>query len=213
VEDHSYLELVTHAETRLVALTGEQLTVGKDPANDVNLDGDPTVSRLHAVLDRYPSGWSVRDIGSRNGTYVNGRRIWQERPLRDRDEIGVGAARLVYRSTRPEPTETRWAAGREPPVLTTAEREVLVQLCLPALDGRVFARPASDRRIAAALNKSVGAVKQQVAALCHKFGIHDGDGEGDEPQRDRLANEALTAGAVTVAVLRAAARQAEGRRR
>jgi pSer/pThr/pTyr-binding forkhead associated (FHA) protein len=84
-----------------VALEAGRLTLGADPANDLALAGDPALSRLHAVLDRYGAGWCVRDLDSRNGTFVNGRRVLGERPLRPGDELRVGATRLVYRGDEP----------------------------------------------------------------------------------------------------------------
>lgn len=61
------LEVWTLSGRRRVELTGDRVTVGKDEQNDVVVDADPTVSRLHAVLDRFPAGWSVTDVGSSNG--------------------------------------------------------------------------------------------------------------------------------------------------
>jgi predicted component of type VI protein secretion system len=75
-----YLEVWTPAGRELVSLEAGRLTLGTDPANDLALPADPTLSRLHAVLERYEAGWCVRDLDSRNGTFVNGRRIWGERP-------------------------------------------------------------------------------------------------------------------------------------
>jgi hypothetical protein len=64
----------------LVALEAGRLTLGTDPANDLALAADPTLSRLHAVLERYEAGWCVRDLGSRNGIFVNGQHIWAGAP-------------------------------------------------------------------------------------------------------------------------------------
>jgi hypothetical protein len=49
----AYLEVWTPAGRELVALEGGRLTLGADPANDLALAGDPALSRLHAVLERY----------------------------------------------------------------------------------------------------------------------------------------------------------------
>jgi DNA-binding CsgD family transcriptional regulator len=194
-----YLEVWTPTGRELVALEGGRLTLGADPANDLPLPTDPTLSRLHAALERYGAGWCVRDLDSRNGTFVNGQRIWRERPLRPGDELRVGATRLVYRSNEPSGQATQ--ASEPPPELTRREREVLVVLCRTVLAGEAFTEPASIREVADALVVTEAAVKQHLAHLYDKFGIS----EGGERRRVRLANEALRRGAVTIATLREAA--------
>jgi DNA-binding NarL/FixJ family response regulator len=139
----------------------------------------------------------VRDLDSRNGTFVNGQRVWRERPLRPGDELRVGATRLVYRSD--EPTGGKGTQASEPPPeLTRREREVLLTLCQTVLAGAAFTEPASIREIADALVVSEAAVKQHLTHLYDKFGIHG----GGERRRVQLANEALRRGAVTIAQLR-----------
>jgi DNA-binding CsgD family transcriptional regulator len=191
-----YLEVWTPSGRELVALEAGRLTVGTDPANDLALPADPTLSRLHAVLERYEAGWCVRDLGSRNGTFVNGQRIWSERALRPGDELRVGATRLVYRGDEPGGAGTQ--ASEPAPELTRREREVLLVLCRTVLAGEAFTEPASIREIADALVVTEAAVKQHLAHLYDKFGIHG----GGERRRVRLANEALRRGAVTMAGLR-----------
>jgi DNA-binding CsgD family transcriptional regulator len=195
----AYLEVWTAAGRELVALETGRLTLGADPANDLALPADPTLSRLHAALERYGAGSCVRDLDSRNGTFVNGQRVWRERPLRPGDELRVGATRLVYRSDEPAGGKGT-QASEPPPELTRREREVLLLLCRTVLAGAAFTEPASISEIADALVVSEAAVKQHLAHLYDKFGIHG----GGERRRVRLANEALRRGAVTIAELREA---------
>jgi DNA-binding CsgD family transcriptional regulator len=197
----AYLEVWTGAGRELVALETGRLTLGSDPANDLALPGDPTLSRLHAALERYGAGWCVRDLDSRNGTFVNGQRVWRERPLRAGDELRVGATRLVYRGDEPGGGGRGTQASEPPPELTRREREVLLALCRTVLGGAAFTEPASIREMADALVVSEAAVKQHLAHLYDKFGIHG----GGERRRVQLANEALRRGAVTIADLREAA--------
>jgi DNA-binding CsgD family transcriptional regulator len=194
----AYLEVWTAAGRELVALEAGRLTLGADPANDLVLAADPTLSRLHAALERYGAGWCVRDLDSRNGTFVNGQRVWRERPLRPGDELRVGATRLVYRSDQPTSGKGT-QASEPPPELTRREREVLLVLCRTVLGGAAFTEPASIREIADALVITEAAVKQHLLHLYDKFGIHD----PGERRRARLANEAFRRGLLNQADLRA----------
>lgn len=78
-------------------LAGARVAVGRHDGNDIVLRADDRASRLHAVLDRIGGGWCLTDLGSSNGTWVNGVRISTGRALRQGDEVQIGATRLVYR--------------------------------------------------------------------------------------------------------------------
>jgi pSer/pThr/pTyr-binding forkhead associated (FHA) protein len=70
-------------------------TAGRNPESTVFLD-DITVSRKHAVIERRPGGeWFVRDVGSLNGTYVNGEQV-DETKLASGDEVQVGKFKLTF---------------------------------------------------------------------------------------------------------------------
>jgi hypothetical protein len=194
----AHLELTSSLGVRRVILAADRVTVGADESSDVAIPEDPTVSRLHAVFERYGNGWCVRDLGSHNGTFVNGQRILGERVLRSRDELRIGDARIVYWAGQPEEGVRVTAAGDPAPELTRREREILVALCRPVLAGDVFTEPASSREIAEALVVSEAAVKQHLLRLYDKFGIHD----SNERRRVKLANMAVHRGAVALADLR-----------
>ena len=53
------------------------------------------MSRKHAILNRQESGFSISDIGSLNGTYVNGDRV-EKVVLHSGDEVRIGKYRLIY---------------------------------------------------------------------------------------------------------------------
>jgi pSer/pThr/pTyr-binding forkhead associated (FHA) protein len=69
-------------------------TAGRHPDSDIFLD-DVTVSRRHAEFRREGAGYTVHDVGSLNGTYVNRERI-DAAPLSGGDEVQIGKFRLVY---------------------------------------------------------------------------------------------------------------------
>jgi pSer/pThr/pTyr-binding forkhead associated (FHA) protein len=72
----------------------DRTLIGRSPECDVFLD-DVTVSRKHAELTHEGDSWTVRDLGSLNGTFVNRRRI-ESSPLQDDDEVQVGKYRLTF---------------------------------------------------------------------------------------------------------------------
>ena len=56
---------------------------------------DTTVSRRHATITRKPGGFELADLGSTNGTFVNGRQVRKPIAVKSGDEIKFGSARLL----------------------------------------------------------------------------------------------------------------------
>ena len=188
-----YVEVWGPSGRELRALDSDRMTVGTLESNDVVVDAEG-VSRVHAAFERFGDAWCVRDLGSRNGTFVNGGRIIGEHALHSGDEILLGRVRLLFRGAAPGP-ET--AAIAEPPSLTPRERDVLLALCRPLLTGDAFTEPASIRAIAAELVVSEAAVKQHLVRLYGKFDL----GAVGERRRVQLANAAVSTGAVRLSDL------------
>ena len=79
-------------------LTRDTYTVGRHRNNDIVVS-DPKVSSFHARLDRSADGFTVVDLKSRNGSFINGKRV-ETGPLSNGDELKMGPAKLVYREDR-----------------------------------------------------------------------------------------------------------------
>lgn len=75
-------------------LDTDLVTAGRHPDSEIFLD-DVTVSRRHAEFVRSSAGYTVRDVGSLNGSYVNRDRI-DEIDLTNGDEVQIGKFRLMY---------------------------------------------------------------------------------------------------------------------
>ncbi|MPY48675.1 DUF1707 and FHA domain-containing protein [Streptomyces acidicola] len=73
---------------------GHPLRIGRDPANGLRLSHE-TVSRVHAELRHQGGLWVLRDLGSTNGTTVNGRRVIGAAVVRDGDQVSFG--RMAFR--------------------------------------------------------------------------------------------------------------------
>jgi pSer/pThr/pTyr-binding forkhead associated (FHA) protein len=97
------------------------ITVGRDLANDIVIQ-DPEISRRHARMRRWKHGYSIEDVGSTNGTSVNGQPITEPRLLRPNDRLKVGtnvqfqyvqdaAPREGVIAPRPVPMDIRIAKG------------------------------------------------------------------------------------------------------
>ncbi|MBV8531608.1 MAG: DUF3662 domain-containing protein [Candidatus Eremiobacteraeota bacterium] len=73
---------------------GRRARIGRSDESEIVLV-DPSVSRVHAVVETTGSDATVRDLGTTNGTYVNGRRVDAE-SLRDGDELRFGNTRMRF---------------------------------------------------------------------------------------------------------------------
>jgi hypothetical protein len=81
-------------EGETIGMEVDVLTIGRSPHSDLFLD-DVTVSRHHARVLRDEGGFWVEDLNSLNGTYVNRKRIEQQR-LFDGDELQIGKFKLAF---------------------------------------------------------------------------------------------------------------------
>jgi pSer/pThr/pTyr-binding forkhead associated (FHA) protein len=79
-----------------VSLGADPILIGRDPGNDVVLD-DRRVSRKHAEIRLRLGRYTLYDLQSTNGTYVNGRRV-AEKVLDDGDRISIGGLEVVFRA-------------------------------------------------------------------------------------------------------------------
>ncbi|HEY7512728.1 MAG TPA: FHA domain-containing protein [Vicinamibacteria bacterium] len=96
---------------RTTLAQGEHV-LGRDPDLELSFDS-PSVSRRHARLRVSPAEVVLEDLGSKNGTWVNGRRVGGPVPLADRDEIRLGnTVRLTFREVGPA-ASTETAGSRD----------------------------------------------------------------------------------------------------
>ena len=76
-------------------LGDRELTIGRDPESDIQLDIDSPASRHHATVYKALNIWHVKDLGSLNGTELNGTRV-KDKPLKNGDTITIGEAVFVF---------------------------------------------------------------------------------------------------------------------
>jgi len=146
-----------------IMIEGERITIGRDESNDLCLRHDMRASRRHSDIVDRGGQWVIEDLGSKNGTVVNGRRI-KEHPLKDRDVIEIAGTRLTYRAgLDPRSTEVASLAGSQLPQigLTSREREILA--CVSS--------GLSDKEISAALSISINTVRSHLERMREKTGL------------------------------------------
>ncbi len=96
-EDGGFLAELVLPDGRRVALGAQPLVIGRLPECDVVLN-DSNVSRRHAELRRSSDGVFLTDLGSTNGTRVNGAPV-REQILVSGDEVSVGSTKLIFEMT------------------------------------------------------------------------------------------------------------------
>jgi FHA domain len=169
----AYLRFVLSNDQRSIALPeGESATIGRSAAARVQID-EGWVSRIHAELVPASGRWQLRDMGSTNGTSVNGNRVGSDPVLlSDGDLIEIGRTILAFHKASEPELESAYATARARPQFPTptrAQMHVLRELVRPMQEGQ--GTPASNEQIAARLSLSVNSVKSHLRILYQLFDI------------------------------------------
>ena len=160
------LDVYDGSHRRTLTVDADVVRIGRDPECEVVLPGDTTVSRVHATFTRTDSGWRVTDNNSRNGTFVNGRRLATDHALAAADRVLIGNFVLVAREPADGVVET--VAADEP---GRARAQVETGLSARELEVlRLLSAGDSDQQIADALFISVKTVQSHLDRIRTKTG-------------------------------------------
>jgi hypothetical protein len=98
----AYLVLLIKGKVSQSFPLREEIQLGRERGNAVVV-ADQKVSRQHARLTPIDNTFIVTDLGSANGTYVNGVKINQPTRLQNNDRLGIGDTTFIFTVTQPEP--------------------------------------------------------------------------------------------------------------
>ncbi len=153
-------------------LEGSPLTIGRDTSNPVCVN-DGEVSRKHAKLTWQGSGYVLDDLGSTNGTFVNGTRLSGPIALKTGDAVSFGENIVLIYEAAYDANATMVSTAKAPKAAAPARQAAPAPAPAPAYSGQVPAGPAP---VAAAPRKSrtgliVGIVLGVVVLLCACVGL------------------------------------------
>ncbi|MGE0762539.1 MAG: sigma 54-interacting transcriptional regulator [Bdellovibrionales bacterium] len=148
--------LLNRPPHRLLFEIKDLLTMGRDSANQVHPE-DPFVSHRHARIERRDSGFVIRDLRSRNGTFVNGAQVL-EAQLHDGDRVQIGQTELHFSSSRESKIHAGLPTSRNP--IWQKELAMLPQI--------------AESELPVLLQGPSGAGKEVLASALHRFSPRSG---------------------------------------
>lgn len=156
------------------------LSLGRDADNEIVLRSK-TVSRRHARLTFVNERWLIEDLGSANGTFVNGERVpfGAAHPLRHGDRIAAGSAKLVFswpsEQRDPDRTDEHEALRAGSASLSPFQLQVVRALCGAWVSGDPVDTLPTNEQIAASLGtpEAAGSIKAALRRIYVKTGLTD----------------------------------------
>jgi len=140
----------------IVELKETELLIGRQKGAQILLEG-PKVSRRHARIFRENNDFRIEDLGSSNGTFLNGERLQAPTALRGSDEIGIGPYRL------------RFEGGEASPELTIRARTAANTANVELFQGNAAHKLQVILRLSADLGRSLEVNKLLMQVLDHLF--------------------------------------------
>jgi pilus assembly protein CpaF len=121
-------------------LDGAELTVGRDASNPVSIN-DGEVSRKHAKLTWKGAGYVLEDLGSTNGTFVNGTRLSSPLALKPGDAVSFGENIVLIYEAAYDPNATMAGSAKAARTAPAVQQAAPAPAPAPAYSGQVPAGP------------------------------------------------------------------------
>lgn len=150
----AFLEVTDGAGTRRVALADSAAyQIGRDEGNAIVLR-DSQVSRRHAMVQKAADGRVyLTDLGSRNGTWLNRKRVTAPTVLGEGDLVMIGSSRLLFHGGAPEAKEAEWDSGA---TMVEIKNNLITVLVVDIRDFTPLSRKLSEDRLSELVSTFMG---------------------------------------------------------
>ncbi len=125
---HELVVRTPDGKSRTVPLAADRLSLGRASTNDLCYPDDVGLSRQHLAFERDGQEWIVRDLGSKNGTTVNGLRLAGPQTLKPGDRVSAGHLALEFCAVGTTPTPSNTVVFIDSQVVATATTTVATSL-------------------------------------------------------------------------------------
>ncbi len=115
-------------KSQKVPLQNTRVTVGRSSVAELCYADDAGLSRQHLAFESDGRNWYVKDLGSKNGTLLNGSRITERNPLKPGDRIMAGHLIMVFDSGSAVPLMTQAVVFVEPPGESSSSSTMVTDL-------------------------------------------------------------------------------------
>ena len=179
VRSASMTEGQINSDEREFILDERDVAIGRSPSCDIALSGDQLASRRHALL-RFKSGhYTIVDLGSSNGTYINDREIREETTLQDGDFIKIGGHEILFSTGPASPHASLAGAGLSMPLPASPLAETNPSVPAIDLSAQAPAIPADEMGEGEASVSASDMAEALVEAPADEASEDEGEAEGE----------------------------------
>lgn len=147
----------------IIYFESDPITVGRSTVNQIAFPADLLVSREHAVIECTGDSWRIRDLESKNGTFLNGELVSSPAAIKDGDFVRVGSSGFLIRDDEfdLDRLDTQTVSKSSQVIMTLSKRECEVL--------RLLALGYKDSEIAEELDLSVKTVHSHLSRIRTKI--------------------------------------------